>query len=52
VEEGSVNQGSGQILFYADNVNRVKKYLTSKGAEFRDVEIGYTGGMEVRRSRY
>lgn len=52
VEEGTVTQGSGQILFYVDNVNRVKEYLTSKGAEFRDVDIGYTGEMEVGRSRY
>ena len=52
VEEGTLVQGSGQLQFYVQDVNAVRDYVTRKGAETRDVEIGYLPAIEEARSRY
>lgn len=49
VEERSMRPAAGQLMFYVDNVSTTRDYLTSKGVETRDYEIGYGGGIEEAR---
>ena len=51
LQEGKVQQGSGQLCFYVTNVNATKKYVERKGVETKDVPDGYAG-IDTARSIY
>ncbi len=51
LQEGKVQQGSGQLSFYVKDVNAAKKYVESKGVETKDVPNGYAA-IGTARSIY
>ncbi len=51
LQEGKVQQGSGQLSFYVTDINATKKYIESKGVETKDVQDGYAA-IDTARSIY
>ena len=51
LQEGKVQQGSGQLSFYVTDINAAKKYIESKGVETKDVQNGYAA-IDTARSIY
>jgi len=51
IQEGKVQQGSGQLCFFVTDVNAARKYVESKGLKTKYVPDNYIA-MGTARSKY